>query len=121
MIPLKASEIAAIVGGTLCGADVTVTAAPTIDSRVATAGSLFIAFKGDHVDGHDYVGDAQSRGAVVTLAEHPVSEPYILVTDCVTALGKLAQEVRHRLSQLTVIAITGSQGKTTTKELLSSL
>ena len=121
MIPLKASEIAAIVGGTLCGADVTVTAAPTIDSRLATAGSLFIAFKGDHVDGHDYVGDAQSRGAVVTLAEHPVSEPYILVADCVTALGKLAQEVRHRLSQLTVIGITGSQGKTTTKELLSSL
>jgi len=121
MIPLKASEIAAIVGGTLCGADVTVTAAPTIDSRVATAGSLFIAFKGEHVDGHDYVGDAQSRGAVVTLAEHPVSEPYILVTDCVTALGKLAQDVRHRLSHLTVIGITGSQGKTTTKELLSSV
>lgn len=121
MIALKASEIAAIVGGTLHGDDVVVVAPPVIDSRLATSGSLFIAFKGEHVDGHDFVGDAKSRGAVLALVERAVDTPYILVSDCVVALGALAHEVRTRMTGLTVIGITGSQGKTTTKELLASV
>jgi len=121
MIALKASEIATIVGGTLHGDDIEVVAPPVIDSRSATAGSLFIAFKGEHVDGHDFVGDARSRGAVLTLAERAVDMPYVLVSDCVSALGALAHEIRTRLTSLTVIGITGSQGKTTTKELLASV
>ena len=121
MIALKASEIATIVGGTLHGDDIEVVAPPVIDSRSATAGSLFIAFKGEHVDGHDFVGDARSRGAVLTLAERAVDMPYVLVSDCVSALGALAHEIRKRLTSLTVIGITGSQGKTTTKELLASV
>jgi UDP-N-acetylmuramoyl-tripeptide--D-alanyl-D-alanine ligase len=121
MIALKASEIAAIVGGTLHGDDVVVVAPPVIDSRLATSGSLFIAFKGEHVDGHDFVGDAKSRGAVLALVERAVDTPYILVSDCVVALGALAHELRTRMTGLTVIGITGSQGKTTTKELLASV
>jgi UDP-N-acetylmuramoyl-tripeptide--D-alanyl-D-alanine ligase len=121
MIALRASEIATIVGGTLHGEDAVVVAPPVIDSRQAKSGSLFIAFKGEQVDGHDFVSDARSRGAVLTLAERAVDAPYVLVSDCVVALGALAHEVRKRLTELTVIGITGSQGKTTTKELLASL
>jgi UDP-N-acetylmuramoyl-tripeptide--D-alanyl-D-alanine ligase len=118
MISLKASEIAHLVGGTLHGEDVVVSANPVIDSRSATKGSLFIAIKGERVDGHDFVSDAQSHGAVLTLAERTVACPHVLVKNSIEALGVLAHEVRSRLSGLTVIGITGSQGKTTTKELL---
>ena len=121
MIALKASEIAHIVGGNFYGEDVTVTANPVIDSRAATAGSLFIAIKGERVDGHDFAADATSHGAVVTLAERPVAGTHIVVKNSVVALGLLAQAVRSRLTQLVVIGITGSQGKTTTKELLASV
>ena len=121
MISLKASEIAHLVGGTLHGEDVVVSANPVIDSRSATKGSLFIAIKGERVDGHDFVSDAQSHGAVLTLAERTVAVPHVLVKNTIEALGVLAHEVRSRLSGLTVIGITGSQGKTTTKELLASV
>ena len=121
MINLKASEIADIVHGTLQGEDVSVFANPTIDSRSAAPGSLFVAIKGERVDGHDYVSDAQSHGAVLTIAERPVAGAHILVSDSIKALSELAQQVRNRLQNLTVIGITGSQGKTTTKELLSSV
>ena len=121
MINLKASEIADIVHGTLQGEDVSVFANPIIDSRSAAPGSLFVAIKGERVDGHDYVSDAQSHGAVLTIAERPVAGAHILVSDSIKALSELAQQVRNRLQNLTVIGITGSQGKTTTKELLSSV
>jgi len=121
MIPMKASEIAIIVNGTLHGGDPVVSAAPVIDSKQAVNASLFIAIKGEHVDGHDYVSDAFSRGSVLALTSRPVSETHILVDDVVIALGKLAQHVRSNLLNLIVIGITGSQGKTTAKELLASI
>jgi UDP-N-acetylmuramoyl-tripeptide--D-alanyl-D-alanine ligase len=121
MIAMKASEIAAVVNGTLQGADQTISEAPVIDSRQAVKGSLFLAIQGERVDGHEYVADAFSRGAVLALTTRSVSETHILVDDVVIALGKLAQHVRSNLLNLTVIGITGSQGKTTTKELLASV
>lgn len=121
MIAMKASEIAAVVQGTLHGNDVTVTQAAVINSSQATPGSLFLAIKGEHVDGHDYVTDALSHGAVLTLSTRNVEGPHIIVKDVVVALGKLAQHVRSNLLNLTVIGITGSQGKTTTKELMASV
>ena len=121
MIAMNASHIASVVHGTLSGADVLVTQAPVIDSRSATAGSIFLAIQGENVDGHDFVSDAFSHGAVLAITSQPVSQPHILVTDVVKALGELAQYVRSNLLNLTVIGITGSQGKTTTKELLTSL
>ncbi|MEN9687558.1 MAG: hypothetical protein RL381_570 [Actinomycetota bacterium] len=121
MISMKASEIAAVIHGSLHGEDVTVSAPAVIDSRNATQGSLFLAFKGEHVDGHDYINDARSRGSVLTISTHAVDGPHIIVNDVVIALGKLAQHVRSNLLNMTVIGITGSQGKTTTKELLESI
>ena len=121
MIAMKASEIASVVQGTLHGADVTVTEAAVINSSEATPGSLFLAIKGERVDGHDYVSDAQSHGAVLTLSTKEVAGSHIVVSDVVVALGKLAQHVRSNLLNLTVIGITGSQGKTTTKELLTAV
>lgn len=121
MIAMKASEIASVIQGTLHGDDVTVTEAAVINSAEAKPGSLFLAIKGERVDGHDYVADAHSHGAVLTLSTKEVDGPHIVVTDVVVALGKLAQYVRSNLLNLIVIGITGSQGKTTTKELLTAV
>ena len=121
MIAMKASEIASVVQGTLHGEDVTVSEAAVINSSEATPGSLFLAIKGERVDGHDFVADARTHGAVLTLSTKSVEGPHIVVTDVVVALGKLAQHVRSNLLNLTVIGITGSQGKTTTKELMASI
>jgi len=121
MIAMKAIEIASVVQGTLHGEDVTVTEAAVVNSSEAIEGSLFLAIKGERVDGHDFVADARSHGAVLTLSTKSVEGPHILVSDVVVALGKLAQHVRSNLLNLTVIGITGSQGKTTTKELLTSI
>jgi UDP-N-acetylmuramoyl-tripeptide--D-alanyl-D-alanine ligase len=121
MIAMKASEIASVVQGTLHGEDVTVSQAAVINSSEATPGSLFLAIKGERVDGHDFVADARTHGAALTLSTKSVEGPHIVVTDVVVALGKLAQHVRSNLLNLTVIGITGSQGKTTTKELMASI
>jgi UDP-N-acetylmuramoyl-tripeptide--D-alanyl-D-alanine ligase len=121
MIAMKASEIAAVVNGRLYGDDVVVSAAPVIDSRIATPGALFLAVQGERVDGHEFVADAFSHGAVLALTSRAVTQPHILVEDVVIALGKLAQHVRSNLLNLTVIGITGSQGKTTAKELLAAI
>jgi UDP-N-acetylmuramoyl-tripeptide--D-alanyl-D-alanine ligase len=121
MIAMKASEIASVVQGTLHGEDVTVSEAAVINSSEAIPGSLFLAIKGERVDGHDFVADARTHGAALTLSTKSVEGPHIVVTDVVVALGKLAQHVRSNLLNLTVIGITGSQGKTTTKELMASI
>lgn len=121
MIPLQAVKIAEIIGGTLHGDDVTVTQAPVINSTQAIAGSIFLAIKGENVDGHDFAKDARTHGAVLTLGSKAVPGPHIIVDDVIAAAGKLAHFVREQLPNLTVIAITGSQGKTTTKELLASV
>ena len=103
MIAMKASEIASIVKGKLNGEDVLVSSAPVIDSRKALPGSLFLAIVGENVDGHDFVSDAFSHGAVLALTTKSVNEVHILVEDVVVALGKLAQHVRSNLLNLTGI------------------
>jgi UDP-N-acetylmuramoyl-tripeptide--D-alanyl-D-alanine ligase len=121
MIPLQASAIAAIVGGTLHGEDLRVTEPPILNSADAIAGSLFLALKGENVDGHDFAADAFSRGAVVALVSKPITGNHVIVDDVTRALGALAHHVRKELKNLSVVGITGSQGKTTTKELLASV
>lgn len=121
MIAMKASTIAEIVGGKLHGDDCLVTAAPEISSRQATAGSIFLAIKGEKVDGHDYVSEAFANGAVLALTSKITDERCIVVTDVVKAISLLATHLRSLLPNLTVIGITGSQGKTTTKELLAQV
>jgi UDP-N-acetylmuramoyl-tripeptide--D-alanyl-D-alanine ligase len=121
MIKLLATEIAEIVGGELIGSDISVTAPPFFDSNKATAGSIFLALKGENTDGHNYVESAFANGAVLAFVTSPTAQRCIVVPDVLAALGKLAAYVRDALSDLTVIAITGSQGKTTTKDLLEHI
>jgi len=123
VIPMTLADIAAAVGGTLSGADPSATVAGTVefDSRAVGAGGLFAAFDGAKVDGHEFAAKAVEQGAVAVLATRPVDAPAILVDDARAALGRLASEVLRRLPDLTVIGLTGSSGKTTTKDLLAGL
>jgi UDP-N-acetylmuramoyl-tripeptide--D-alanyl-D-alanine ligase len=91
------------------------------DSRLAADGALFVAIPGERVDGHDFVADARGRGAMAAVVSRPVDGPSILVEDTVLALGRLASAVRRRLTGCSVIAITGSSGKTSTKDLLAQV
>ncbi|TEX50417.1 MAG: UDP-N-acetylmuramoyl-tripeptide--D-alanyl-D-alanine ligase [Actinomycetales bacterium mxb001] len=122
MIPMTLAEIAGVVGGRIVDGepDIVVTSA-VADSREAVPGSLFVAIAGQRVDGHDFVDDARSRGAVVTLSERPVGSPAVVVADPVRALGALAGYVIQRLPDTLVFGITGSSGKTTTKDMLAAI
>ena len=94
-----------------------------IDSRAIEPGDLFVAYKGERVDGHDYITAAFDKGAACCLAERiPDGEmrPILLVDDVQTALEKIAADYRSTL-QLPVIGITGSVGKTSAKEMIASV
>ena len=121
MIPLQLSEIARIVGGALHGDDALVTGPAFVDSRLVEQAGLFVAIAGEHVDGHQYAAGAVEAGAAGVLASRPTDAPTVVVDDPVAALGKLARHVRDSLSGLTVLALTGSQGKTGTKDYLSQV
>ncbi|MEV4612835.1 UDP-N-acetylmuramoyl-tripeptide--D-alanyl-D-alanine ligase [Kitasatospora sp. NPDC049258] len=123
MIALTLAEAAAAVGGTLDGADpqAPVTGAVVVDSRLVEPGGLFAAVLGEHVDGHDYAERALAAGAVAVLASRPVGVPAILVDDVVVALGRLARAVVDRARDTAVVALTGSAGKTSTKDLIGQL
>ena len=123
MIRMTLAEVAAAVGGRLVdagGAEV-VTGAVEFDSRVVGPGGLFVALAGERVDGHDYACRALAAGAVGVLAARPVGVPAVLVDDVLGALGRLAGHVTRRLPNTDVVALTGSCGKTTTKDLLASV
>ncbi|MFG3283892.1 UDP-N-acetylmuramoyl-tripeptide--D-alanyl-D-alanine ligase [Streptomyces sp. NPDC048111] len=123
MIALSLAEIAAIVGGQphdIPDPSVTVTGPVVIDSRQVAAGSLFVAFAGENVDGHDYARRAVEAGAVVVLAARQVGVPAIVVEDVQAALGALARDVVRRLGT-EVVALTGSSGKTSTKDLIAQV
>ncbi len=95
------------------------------DSRVLTAGDLFVALRGDRFDGHDYIETAAERGAVGALvdsaaADNPGGLPLVVVDNTRRALGRLAANYRRDFD-LCVIAVGGSNGKTTTKDLIAAL
>ena len=95
----------------------------TTDSRKAGEGCLFAAMRGERNDGHDFIGDAFAKGAVCCISERPVpglSEPLILVESTAEALKKLAAYYRAQFD-IPVIGVTGSVGKTTTKDMISSV
>lgn len=123
MIALTLGEIARLVDGRLSGADpgAVVTGPVEFDSRRVTPGGLFLALPGEHVDGHDFVDAAVARGAVAALVTRPVPAPSIEVRDGFAALAALAAAVVRRLPDVTVIGITGSSGKTSTKDLVAQL
>ena len=116
------AEVAGVVGGRIVDGDpdIVVTSA-CADSRDAIPGSLFVAIVGARVDGHDYVAEARERGAVVALTSRRVGSPAVVVDDPVVALGLLASYVIRRLPETLVLGLTGSSGKTTTKDMLASI
>jgi len=95
----------------------------SIDSRKVTPGDLFIALNGENFDGHDFIKDAVAQGAVAVIcnrANNQVTVPQIVVADTQQALAKLATHYRLAI-HCPVIALTGSNGKTTVKEMISSI
>ena len=123
MIPMSVSEIASVVGGQAVQGDVLVCAPASIDSRKTSAGGLFVAIAGANVDGHEFAAAAFENKSAAALVSKPVDGPHVLVDDVVRALGSLAKYVSAKLqnSGLKVIGITGSQGKTSTKDLLAAV
>ncbi|MER5399648.1 UDP-N-acetylmuramoyl-tripeptide--D-alanyl-D-alanine ligase [Streptomyces sp. NPDC002599] len=123
MIALSLAEIAAVVGGQtydIPDPALQVTGPVVRDSREVESGSLFVAFAGERVDGHDYAGAVIAAGAAAVLASRPVGVPAIVVDDVQTALGALARHVVERLGA-TLVALTGSAGKTSTKDLIAQV
>src|ERR1700679_2125531 len=118
---MRLSAIALWTHGRVMGADVDVTGI-AIDTRKLAPGNLFVAFKGDHVDGHDYLAQASARGASAALVSRKIDSelPQVLVNDVELALGDLASAVRAQRNAR-VIGITGSNGKTTVKTLTASI
>nr|WP_232822883.1 UDP-N-acetylmuramoyl-tripeptide--D-alanyl-D-alanine ligase [Glycomyces dulcitolivorans] len=99
-----------------------VTAPAVINGRESEPGGLFVAFAGDRADGHDYAEQAGHAGAVAVLGSRPTALPTIVAEDARAALQALAAEVAGRLrGQLTVVGVTGSQGKTSTKDLIGAV
>jgi UDP-N-acetylmuramoyl-tripeptide--D-alanyl-D-alanine ligase len=124
VIPLPLEEIARITGARLDGgADpaAVVDGPVVIDSRRAGPGGLFAAVAGERADGHDFAAAAIAAGAVAVLATRPCGAPALITDNVPAALARLAQEVVARLPQITIAGITGSSGKTSTKDLTAQL
>jgi UDP-N-acetylmuramoyl-tripeptide--D-alanyl-D-alanine ligase len=124
LIPLSVAQVSEIVGGTadlIADPGAVVTGPVVIDSRQARPGSLFAALPGPRADGHDFAASAVAAGATAVLATRPVGVPALIVPDVLAALAALARAVVDRLPGLTIAAITGSAGKTTTKDLAAQL
>lgn len=119
MTPRTLAEVAGLVGGRLADTDgAPVVTDVVLDSRAAGPGSLFAALPGERADGHDF---AATSGAGGVLTTRPVGVPAVVVTDVAAALGRLAHGLLAALPDVTVVGVTGSAGKTTTKDLLAAL
>jgi UDP-N-acetylmuramoyl-tripeptide--D-alanyl-D-alanine ligase len=120
-LPLYLSEIAAVLGGDKPIVDVVITST-AIDSRKVLLGSLFIAIDGQHVNGHDYIAAARQAGAsaaLVSVRQHDPL-PQLVVGDVMQAFGIIAKFWRQQ-SDARVVAVTGSNGKTTVKEMIAAI
>ena len=128
MYDLTLRQIADIVGGQLVGNAGLVISGVTTDSRKSSRGDLFCAIVGSRVDGHDCSDEAMALGAVASLVSRDVSGPHVLVPESpdhldpvVHALAKLATHVRKLMVNVEVIGITGSSGKTSTKDMIGQV
>ena len=121
MIERRLSEIASAVRGALRGPDDVASTVET-DSRAVGPGSLFVAIDGERLDGHAFVGDAFARGAVGALVHRPgIDGTVIQVPDTGRALLDLAADERDRMTGARVVGITGSNGKTSAKDLAAAV
>lgn len=124
MRPVTAQWIADVTHGVLVGAGATEVTSVWNDTRALRPGALYVAIMGENFDGHDFVDAALAAGAVLSLVSRPVAGDHVLVDDVPTALASLARAYLALLRDegaITVIGITGSNGKTTTKDLLSQV
>ena len=129
MIPFPLGVIAQLTGAQLVGAApgqqadpaALVTGPVIIDSRAAARGALFAALPGTRADGHEFAARAVAAGATAVLATRPCGAPALIVPDVTQALGRLARAVVDALPSLQIAGITGSAGKTTTKDLAAQL
>jgi UDP-N-acetylmuramoyl-tripeptide--D-alanyl-D-alanine ligase len=120
--PRPLGEVAAAIGGIARAVDAgTIVEAVVTDSREATPGSLFVALRGDHMDGHEYAADAIARGAAAVIVSRQVPWPHVEVDDTVLALLALARDERGRMPDVRVVAVTGANGKTSTKDLAAAV
>jgi UDP-N-acetylmuramoyl-tripeptide--D-alanyl-D-alanine ligase len=118
------ADIATTVDGELAGAappEGLVSGPVIVDSRAAVSGALFVALHGERVDGHDFAADAVNGGAVAALVARDIGVPAIVVADPLTALGTLAASTVRAVPDVRVVGITGSNGKTTTKDLVANV
>lgn len=120
MIAMQLSEISAVVGARMQGPDVAVRGVST-DSRQVRAGQLFVALRGPNFDGHRFIGVARELQCAAVLCERAVDEqPSAIVDDSLRSFGDLATNWRKRFD-VDVVAVTGSNGKTTVKEMIASI
>jgi UDP-N-acetylmuramoyl-tripeptide--D-alanyl-D-alanine ligase len=121
MIALTLGDLAQVSGGRLVGASMPIASVST-DSRSLPSGALFVALKGPSFDGHEFVATAMSRGAVGALVERELAcaIPQVVVPDSLQALSSFARAWRREL-RIPVVGITGSNGKTTTKEMVGAI
>lgn len=124
MEKLQAEKISKWVNGRLTGNEFAVADKVSTDTRTLEKGSLFVAIRGENFDGHKFIGEAFKKGAAIVISEeeYPVNEgsAVIIVEDTVKALGELAKNY-IKTFDITVIGITGSVGKTTTKEMIAQV
>lgn len=123
MIELTLMEAAKAAGGKLVNceeieANTALVSSITLDSRKAEQGSLFVAIKGERVDGHDYINMAMEKGALCAISENDVPYPHIRVNSSLAAMQGIAAHLREK-SGVTLVAVVGSVGKTTTRQMLS--
>jgi UDP-N-acetylmuramoyl-tripeptide--D-alanyl-D-alanine ligase len=125
MVPMTLRDVAAVVGGRVVNAGsgdgVTVTGPAFVDSRVAEHGGLFVAVRGERVDGHDYADAAMRAGAAAVLSSRDTGHPGVVVDEPVAVLALLARRSLGGLPRARVVAVTGSQGKTSTKDLVAQV
>ena len=122
MIPLTISQISEVISGKIVGdGNKLITGAAFFDSREIVSNGIFLALKGEHVDGHDFAINALKGGTGVVICTQETGDTCIVVPDVVEAVTKLAAHVRQMIPDMKVVAITGSHGKTTTKDLSKHL
>ena len=120
MIALTFEEIARVTKGTLQNLDprALTSATPVVDSRKSSVGTFYVALPGERRDGNDFCAEAVAAGAQFVLCTRSMDLPSIIVDDALIALTELAKYARSKMENTVFIGLTGSQGKTTTKDLL---
>ncbi len=122
MRPRPLAEVAAAIGGSVLDADVdTIVSSVVTDGRVAVPGSLFVALRGERADGHAFVAQALDNGAVAAVVDRDAPGARILVEDTLLALLALGRDERDQMPWTRVAAITGANGKTSTKDLAAAV